>query len=108
MLTQGEVESEIMRLSARLEEATDAYWKAAESEAQAEVDYKSKAAKLSIAASNQGIKSAANVIYLRCEAEWKDQRMKKATSDAIKQSMLSLRAQLSALQTLARVIGDQT
>lgn len=107
MLIQAEVESEIMRLSALLEQRTEEYAEACIAEAEAEVAHKHKAGRTMIGASNQAVAAKTHVVAMRCEEEFTTYRLAKALTESTKQSLLSIRAQLSALQTLARIIGDQ-
>lgn len=116
MLTQGQVEDEITRLSARLEEFTDLYAKIVVECAHAEVEYQKKKQTLLIQEANRGAVAERRIlakeidaaVYMRCESEAAKFRILEARVEAGKQSLYSLRAQLNALQTISANLRSQT
>lgn len=105
--SQADVESEILRLSARLEQATDEYARLITLEAEAEVEYKKTHAQ-AVLQSNEGTVSQREAqAILKCADELVQRRISEALASAQKELLLSLRAQLNALQTLAANIRAQ-
>lgn len=105
--SQVDVESEILRLSAKLERATDDLGQLLQDEAEAEVAHKRDWAAATLA-SNEG-----TVAQREAQATLKtvDALLARKITDALaaaqKELCHSLRAQLSALQTLAANIRAQ-
>ena len=99
--------SEIDRLSGLLELRTDEYRVLAVEAAEAEVDYKKSYAMALLKADGTVAERDAQATLTSDEALRK-RRCAEATRDSCLEAMRSIRAQLSALQTLARVEWDQT
>ncbi len=99
--------SEIERLIGLLELRTDEYRVLAVDAAQAEVDYKKAHAIAHLKATGTVSEREAQAT-LSADEELRKRRSSEAVRDACLEAMRSLRAQLSALQTLARFEGDQT
>ena len=105
--TQVDVESEILRISARLEEATDEYARLITLAAEAEVQHKKEWAQATLQ-SNEG-----TVAQREAQATLKtvDALLQRKISEALARAQAELchshRAQLSALQTLAANIRAQ-
>jgi len=114
LLTQGEVEREIMRLSDELEDETHRYADVGELVVNAELDYKGAhaASIISAAANSDGTKRTvaerdawATTETIDLMRTW---RIHEARQEATKQSLLSLRNRLDALRTLAANIRAST
>lgn len=108
LLTQGQIESEILRLSGLLEASTDEHGRAAEEMAAAEVAWKAAEAVtvLHSEQTNESKRKAEALVAHREEfAEW---RARQAVLDAITERNRTLRAQLDALRTLSANVRNQT
>jgi hypothetical protein len=105
--TQVDVESEILRLSARLEEATDEYARLITLAAEAEVQHKKEWAQATLQ-SNEGTvaQREAHAVLKTCDALLQ-RKISEALAGAQKELCHSFRSQLSALQTLAANIRAQ-
>lgn len=100
--------SEIERLIGLLELRTDEYRVFAVEAAGAEVDYK-KAHAIAVLKSKEGtVAEREAAATLSSDEELRKRRSAEAVRDACLEAMRSLRAQLSALQTLARMEYDQS
>jgi len=118
LLTQGEVEQEIMALSDELAEETRRYADVSELAADHESAYKERHAKAVIHVYEQvGITADAKKlsaserdarIDLLCQDGYATWKVTGARAEASKQALLSLRARLDALRTLAANIRAQT
>jgi hypothetical protein len=104
---QLEVESEILRLSARLENATDEYQRLITLEASAEVDYKKAKAQATLKSNEGTVQQREAQALLAVADEFVQYRISEALASSQKELLHSLRAQLSALQTLAANIRAQ-
>ena len=108
MVNQGQIESEILRLSRMLEANTDEHALAAEKEAAAEVNWKAEEA-VSMLQSEQksaGLREAeALVAHRELFAAY---RASQAILGAITEKNRTLRAQLDALRTLSANVRSQT
>lgn len=104
---QMEVESEILRLSARLEAATDEYARLITLAAEAEVEHKKAHAKATLRSTEGTVAQRDAEAVLSCVNEIVQRKMTEAVAGAQKELLHSLRAQLSALQTLAANIRAQ-
>lgn len=105
--TQVDVEAEILRLSERLEVATDEYARLITLAAQAEVEWKRDWAK-AVLRSNEGTvaQREAEAVLATVDALMQ-RKISEALAGAQKELAHSLRTQLSALQTLAANIRAQ-
>jgi len=112
LLSQGEIESAIMRLSEELEAETYRYADIADLAATAEADYKLEAARLLIGLANTPTKMTAVEKHARvdaqCDAPYRVWKINEARRQASKESLLSLRARLDSLRTLSANIRNQT
>lgn len=99
--------SEIERMIGLLELRTDEYRALAVEAAQAEVDYKKAYAVAHLKATGTVAEREAEAT-IKADEELRKRRSAEAVRDACLEAMRSLRAQLSALQTLARMEYDQT
>ncbi len=99
--------SEIERLIGLLELKTDEYRVYAVEAAEAEVDYK-KAFALALLRADGSVAQREAEATLKADEELRKRRAAEAVRDSCLEAMRSLRAQLSALQTLARMEYDQT
>lgn len=113
LLSQGEVEQQIMALSRALEDETDRYARLGELAATTEMDYRHGWA---LAILNPIIEGTEKVTVDLRDAyatrhtfdAQKLYRIQAARHDASKQALLSLRTRLDALRTLAANIRAQT
>ena len=112
LLSQADIEIEIMRLSEELESETYRYADIADLAATAEADYKLEAAKLLVAISNTPTKMTAVEkqarVDLQCEPTYRVWKINEARRQASKEALLSLRARLDSLRTLSANIRNQT
>ena len=112
LLSQGEVETEIMRLSDELEAETYRYADLADLAATAEADYKHEAARLLVGLSNTPTKITAvdkqARVDLQCDPKYRVWKINEARRQASKEALLSLRARLDSLRTLSANIRNQT
>lgn len=100
--------SEIERLIGLLEERTDDYRDLAVQAAQAEAAHKKGYAIALLNATDGPVAQREATASLKVDDLFLARRCAEATRDACLEAMRSLRAQLSALQTLARMEYDQT
>lgn len=105
--TQVDVEAEILRLSARLEEATDEYARLITLAAEAEVNHKKEWAKATLRATGGTVAEREAEAVLATVDDLMQRKMSEALAGAQKELAHSLRTQLSALQTLAANIRAQ-
>ncbi len=98
--------SEIERLIGLLELRTDEYRVYAVEAAEAEVDYK-KSFALALLRADGSVAQREAEATLKADEELRKRRAAEAVRDSCLEAMRSLRAQLSALQTLARMEQDQ-
>lgn len=112
VLTQGQVESELMRLSAGLEEETYRYASLCEAEAEADIEYKAKSNVLLIHEANKDQKVTVGErnarVAMLCRDEFAVYRMAEARRAASKELLVSLRQQIDALRTLSANIRAQS
>jgi hypothetical protein len=112
LLTQGEIEGEIMRLSGELEDITYQYADLADLAATAEADYKLHSARTMILLANSGTKMTAPERQARVDADSDAQyrvwKINEARRQSAKEALLSLRARLDSLRTLSANIRNQT
>lgn len=112
LLSQGEVESEIMRLSEELEAETYRYADIADLAATAEADYKHESARTLVGFSNSSVKMTALEkqarVDLHCDAKYRVWKINEARRQSSKEALLSLRARLDSLRTLSANIRNQT
>ncbi len=102
------VPGEIERMVSLLEEKTDDYRVLAVEAAQAEVSYKRAYAVELLKAEGKTAAQRESTASLKCCDEYSVRKASEASRDACLEAMRSIRAQLSALQTLARFEHDQT
>jgi hypothetical protein len=105
--TQVDVESEILRLSARLEEATDDLARLLVAEAEAEVQHKREWATSTLKSNEGTVAQREAHATLQTVDALVQRKITAALASAQKELCHSLRAQLSALQTLAANIRAQ-
>lgn len=105
--SQADVEAEILRLSARLEEATDEYARLITLAAQAEVDHKREWAQAVLKSVEGTVAQREAEAVLATYDALMQRKISEALASAQKELAISLRAQLNALQTLAANIRAQ-
>jgi hypothetical protein len=112
ILTQIDVEAEIMRLSDELEAETYRYADLADLAATAEADYKLHSARLVVGLSNSALKLTAldkqARVDLDCDPAYRVWKINEARRQASKEALLSLRARLDSLRTLSANIRNQS
>jgi hypothetical protein len=112
LLTQGEVEEQILRLSDELEAETDRYARLADKAATAEADYKLQAARLMVGFVASPSKMTALEKQARvdaqCDGSYRVWKINEAQRQASKEALLSLRTRLDSLRTLSANIRNQT
>ena len=107
-LTTLDVETEIERLSAQLEDATTEFANISDEAAEAELNYKLARAKHYLTADgpNQTHRDAAAL--LRSEDEYRRHQIAEGRLRAQSELLRTLRARLDALRTLAANVRSQT
>lgn len=105
--TQVDVESEILRLSARLEEATDQLAQLLVTEARTEVEHKRAWAEATLKSNEGTVSQREAQATLKTVDALLARKIADALAGAQKELCHSLRSQLSALQTLAANIRAQ-
>ncbi len=112
LLSQGEIETEILRLSEELEAETYRYADVADLAATAEADYKLQAARLIVGFVASPTKMTALEKQARvdaqCDASYRVWKINEARRQSSKEALLSLRARLDSLRTLSANIRNQT
>lgn len=112
LITQAEVEEQIMSLSNDLEAATDLYGDQAEEAAEREYDYKHRHASRIVKLADDGRKMTAPVraamADLEASTEFRLHLLAKARKETTKEAMLSLRHRIDAMRTLAANVRYQT
>jgi len=113
LLTQGEIEQTIMALSAELEDQTTGYSLISDEAAEAEADYKQRAARAWIGvAADPSIKMTAGErdrrVDLHCADEYRRWQILAARQRATREALLSLRTRIDAMRTLAANVRAQT
>jgi len=101
VVTQARVEGEILRLSALLEDRTDAIATAAEKAAHTDVDYRKAHAHAILKAEGRNAEAREAQAHLEVLDEFYARRIAEANLLAAQESARNLRQQLSALQSLA-------
>jgi len=107
-LTNVEVDDEIMRLSAVMEEATDESARVSDAAGEAEAEYKLAHAKqlLCVEGKNQGQRDAQAL--MNCQAEFLRWKLAEGRLRAQAELLRTLRARIDALRTLAANLRSQT
>jgi hypothetical protein len=112
LLTQAEIEEQILALSEELEAETYRYADVGDLAATAEADYKLASARLMIALSSSGAKMTSPERQARVDAEcdgpYRVWKINEARRQASKEALLSMRARLDSLRTLSANIRSQT
>lgn len=112
MLTQADIEREIMRMSDELEDNTYLFADLAEQAAIAEADYKHKYHTRLIRLASEHPKMAVNLrsatADLEAVEEYRHRLVSAARKEATKEALLSLRHRIDAMRTLAANVRAQT
>jgi len=108
LLTQGQIESEIIRLSSDLEDTTHAFGAQAEMAAMADARWKREEAKLMLVSTRTSEGARRADALVRSGDAYTNYRVAEAISGALQEKCRSLRAQLGALQTLSANVRSQT
>lgn len=106
-ITPAKVESEILRLVARLEEITDELAVLARAAADAEATYKAAYAKAFLEAEGTATVRE-HTATLRSHSLYKQRRYSEGTYASAKEALGTIRAQLDALRTISASIRSQT
>lgn len=112
ILTQGEIEVELMRVTEALEEQTEVFAEIAELAAIAEADYKLRHARAVVGLASQSGKLSVAERSARAEMiaaeELRAWKLAEARIKSTKEALLSLRARLDALRSLSANVRAQT
>lgn len=112
ILTQAEVESEMMRLAHVLEDETHRYADLCEREAKVECEYRQRHDTLLIHEANRDKVCSATErnarVAMACKDEFAIFRMAEAQTKSSREALVSLRHQIDALRTIAANIRAQT
>lgn len=112
LITQGEIEDLILRIAEEMETETYRYSDLASLAAQAEADYKLRAARALISIANTPTRITAAERQARAEItaaeELRIWKLAEARRQATKETLLTLRARLDALRSLAANVRHQT
>jgi hypothetical protein len=101
-VTPAQVEAEIRRIAHRLEDRTDSLGALLEAAAEADADFKVAYAKALLQAEGDTVSEREARATLAVAAELRDRKHTEVIADAARESVRSLRDQLSALQSLNR------
>lgn len=112
LLTQGDIERNIIALSDQLEEQTYMYSRLSDEAAEAEADYKLEAGRQLIGLIASGSKMTAQEKQARvdvgCSQTFRDWKIAEARRQSCKEALLSLRARIDAQRSLAANVRHQT
>lgn len=112
MLTQAEIERQILAIGDELEAETDRYDEIARQSAEAEADYKERAARAHVSLADSQTKMTvadrAARVDVFCRDEFRAWKILDASRASSREAMLSYRARLDALRTLAANVRHQT
>ena len=112
VLTQSEIESEMMTVTDSLDETTHEFAVIADLAATAEADYKLRYARAVVTLSSDTMKITAAEKAARAEiasaAELREWKIADARLRSTKEALLSLRARLDALRSLSANVRAQT
>lgn len=108
LLTQGQAEMELMRLSGDLEETTYALAIQSEKAAEAEVAWKRTEAKLMLTSQCTSSEARKADALLKGGNAYRDHRINEALRDSLTEKCRTLRAQLGAIQTVSANLRGQT
>lgn len=112
IMAQAEIEELIVRLTDEMEEETDRYSVLADEAANAEADYKLGFARAVVGLADSQARMTAPERQARAEvaagAELRLWKIAEARRQATKEALLTLRARLDALRSLAANIRNQT
>jgi hypothetical protein len=101
-VTPAQAEAELRRLAHKLEERTDALAGLLTTAAEADVQYKLAYATALLRAKGDTVAEREAAAILAVETELRERRHTEAIADAAKESVRSLRDQLSAVQSVNR------
>lgn len=105
---QTQIESEILRLSDELERATGELADLSERSARAEVTHKLRYFQALIRAEGKTMAEREARAHLRTAVSYEERKLAEALRESGLERCRSLRSQLSAVQTVGRLVGDQT
>lgn len=104
---QTNIEEEIVRLSKSLEDATGLLSVRAQEAATADINYKRESSKAALRAEGKNAAEREAEVFLVTEQEYAARRISEAHHSSQLEVCRSLRSQLSALQTLVRIVSQQ-
>lgn len=107
-LTTVDIEDEIERLGANLEDATEGFAQLSDEAAEAEVAYKLSKARAFLTATGPNQTHRESVALLQAETEYRRYVIADAKLRAQSELLRTLRARLDALRTLAANVRSQT
>lgn len=102
MLTPAALEDELRRVAKKLEAQTDDLAPLLQSAAEAEVAYKLAYARALLGAEGKTVGDREAEATILTERQYTDRKIKEAVADACRESVRSLRDQLSAVQSVNR------
>lgn len=112
LLTQGEVETTILKLSHELESTTYAYAELSDAAAEAEADYKLKQARALVTMADTAVRMTAQEKQARAELtsaqELRLWKLSEARRQSCKEALLTLRARMDAMRSLSANLRHQT
>ncbi len=111
VLTQAEIENEILRVTNELEQQTYTFADVADLAATAEADYKLRYARAVVTLSTQSKMTAADKAAraeLAAAEQLREWKVADARLKSTKEALLSLRARLDALRSLSANVRAQT
>jgi len=112
LITQGEVEQQMQRLSDDLEAATELYGQQSDDAAEREYEYKHRYASRIVRLADTGrtmtAQTRAAMADLEASAEFRLHLLANARKQTTKEVMLSLRHRIDAMRTLAANVRYQT
>lgn len=112
VLTRAEVEDQILSIGEAMEQATYEYEDRSIEAAEAEADYKYAVAECAVLLASHGQKMTVadrqTRIDMQCDQQFRVWKLAEARRQALKETLLTLRARMDALRTLNASIRAQT
>lgn len=106
-VTPASIENEIRRLARKLEQKTDDLAELFETAAKAEVTYKIEFAKQVLSSSAKTVGEREAAATAACAGLYFDRKVAEAVADAARESVRSMRDQLSAVQSVGALLRSQ-
>lgn len=106
-VSPASIENEIRRLARKLEQKTDDLADLFEAAAKAEVTYKVEFAKAVLASNGKTVGEREAEATEQCAGLYFDRKVAEAVADAARESVRSMRDQLSAVQSVGALLRSQ-